>query len=128
MEISGKVTQVLPLVTGEGKNGTWQKQQFVIETQSQYPKMVMMTLWGDKINQYNLSVGMMVTCSVEIESREFNGKWYTDVKAWKISVDQPGGSTPKVATDNSPLDSLSDSDMPFDKSQDRMIDDNDLPF
>ena len=128
MEISGKVTQVLPLITGEGKNGPWQKLQFVIETQSQYPKTVMMTLWGDKINQYNLSIGMMVTCSVEIESREFNGKWYTDVKAWKISVDQPGASTPKTAADNTALDSLSDTDMPFDKPADRMIDDNDLPF
>ncbi|MGF1635803.1 MAG: DUF3127 domain-containing protein [Cyclobacteriaceae bacterium] len=90
MEISGKVQAILPLQTGQGKNGPWKKQEFILEMPGQYPKKVCITIWGEKIDQYNLSTGDQVTASVDIESREFNGRWYTDVKAWKVTK---GGST-----------------------------------
>ena len=85
MEIKGKVLQLLDIQTGEGKNGTWKKQDFVIETtDSKYPKKVCITVWGDKIDQFQLKDGEDVTASIEIESREFNGKWYTNVQAWRV--------------------------------------------
>ena len=43
--------------------------------------------WGDKIDQYNIKQGETVEVSVDLESREYNGRWYTDVKAWKVSRD-----------------------------------------
>ena len=43
--------------------------------------------WGDKIDQFNIKQGEMVEVSVDLESREYNGRWYTDVKAWKVSKD-----------------------------------------
>lgn len=84
MDIKGRVLQLLPLQTGEGKNGTWKKQDFVIETDGQYPKKVCISAWGDKINESALKVGNEVNVSFDVESREYNGRWYTDVKAWKI--------------------------------------------
>lgn len=84
MEISGTINKILPLQSGQGKNGEWKKQEFILETASQYPKKVCITVWGDKIDQFNLHEGEQVTASIEIESREYNSRWYTDVKAWKV--------------------------------------------
>lgn len=84
MEISGNIVQVLPLQSGEGKNGTWKKQDFVIETEGTYPKKVCISMWGDKINENLIKAGTNVTASIEVESREYNGRWYTDVRAWRL--------------------------------------------
>lgn len=84
MEIQGKVTDLLKEQTGEGRNGTWRKREYVIETGDQYPKKICFNMWGDKIDQFPVKEGDSVTVHFDLESREFNGKWYTDVKAWKI--------------------------------------------
>ena len=84
MELEGKIIQINPLQSGEGKNGTWKKQEFVVETKSQYPKKVCITAWGDKIDQFNLNENEDVKVSIELESREYNSRWYTDVRAWKV--------------------------------------------
>ncbi len=96
LEISGKVVALLPEQTGSGKNGAWVKQDFVIETSEQYPKKVCFSAWGDKAAVVkNLFMGVNVKVSFNAESREFNGKWYTDLRIWKIdsqsaSVSGPG--------------------------------------
>ena len=90
MELTGTVIALLPEVTGQGKNGTWRKQEFILEIPSQYPKKVCISLWGDKIDQAGLQVNDSVTASIDVESREYNSRWYTEVKAWK--VDKAGGS------------------------------------
>ena len=97
MDIKGRVLQLLPLQTGEGKNGTWKKQDFVIETDGQYPKKVCISAWGDKINEGVLKVGNEVNVSFDIESREYNGRWYTDVKAWKIDSVSGGGASEEAS-------------------------------
>ncbi len=85
MEISGTVVNLLPLQTGQGKNGTWKKQEFILETPGQYPKKVCLSLWGEKVDENRLNPGDKITASINIESREYNGRWYTDVRAWKIA-------------------------------------------
>ena len=84
MEIVGKVEQILPLASGTGKNGEWKKQDFILTTPGQYPKKICITLWGDKIDEARITVGEEIKAMIDVESREYNGKWYTDVKAWKI--------------------------------------------
>jgi len=84
MNIIGKITELLPLQTGISKNGQWRKQDIIVETSGQYPKKVCVSIWGDKINDKQLVIGNDLDISFELESRDFNGKWYTDVKAWKI--------------------------------------------
>lgn len=86
LELRGKIVQVLPLQTGMGKKGKWEKLDFIIEIPNgQWPRKVCLSLWGEeKINKYDLEVGLEVTASIEIESRESNGRWYTEIRAWKI--------------------------------------------
>ena len=94
MEISGKVINILPLQSGSGKNGTWKKQDFVIETMAQIPRKVCFSLWGDKIDQYSLKEGDEAEVSFDLESREYNGRWYTEAKAWKVVKKGPAQSAP----------------------------------
>lgn len=86
MQLTAKLTQLLPLQTGTGKNGTWKKQDIIVETDGQFPKKVCVSIWGDKINEDQLKPGNLLKLDFDIESREFNGKWYTDLKAWKVEV------------------------------------------
>lgn len=88
MNISGKVIQVFAEVKGEGKNGPWVKQDFIIETDDQYPKKVCISVWNNKINVKDLIPGELVDIEILIESREYNGKWYTDVKATGLIVNK----------------------------------------
>ncbi|MBW6479206.1 MAG: DUF3127 domain-containing protein [Bacteroidales bacterium] len=81
MNISGKITQILPEVKGEGRNGPWKRQDFIIETDDQYPKKVCISVWNDKVDVGKLQPGDPVTLEISVESREYNGRWYTDVKA-----------------------------------------------
>ncbi|RLD90290.1 MAG: hypothetical protein DRJ09_04710 [Bacteroidetes bacterium] len=85
LELKGRLVQKLQKESGEGRNGRWEKQQFVIETQEQYPKKVCIVCWGDKISMLDsLNEGDQLNVSVNIESREYNSRWYTDVRAWRI--------------------------------------------
>ena len=91
MEIIGKVVKILPKQGGVSKNGAWSKCDFVIETMEQYPRKVCISAWGDKSDnlEQQCPVGKTVKVAVNIESREFNDKWYTDVRAWRIDPYQP---------------------------------------
>ena len=86
MQLSGKLLQLLPVQTGQGKNGTWKKQEVILETEGQYPKKVCVAIWGDKADEKTLQVGNTLKIDFDVESREYNGRWYTDVKAWKVEV------------------------------------------
>jgi hypothetical protein len=93
MEIKGKIVQVFDKVTGTSKTGnTWAKQEFLLEYgNQQYPKKFIFHLWGDKIDQFNLQAGEEVQLSVDLESREFNGRWYTDARAWAVQKNGASG-------------------------------------
>lgn len=87
MEIKGKIVQVLEPIGGISKttNKEWKKQEFILETtDSQYPKKICFNLWGDVIDRANLQMGEDVTVQVDVESREYNGRWYTEVRGWRV--------------------------------------------
>lgn len=119
MELAGKIVKRLPVVSGESTRGPWKKQDFIIETSEQYPKKVCVTCWGDKVDELeNLTDGQDVRVAINIESREYNERWYTDVKAWKIDTagaDQPASApvqnNPAPVMDNSSDDD--EGDLPF---------------
>lgn len=113
MEVKGKVIQLLQLQTGMGKKGQWKKQEFIIETQAQYPKKICLSAWGDKIDQFKLAVGDMVNVSVDLESREYNGRWYTEARAWKL--EKSGGESAPLPADEPfySQDTNSSDDIPF---------------
>jgi len=94
MEITGKLIQKLPVQSGVSSSGNnWSKAEFVIETVEQYPKKVCANLWGERakaLDQFQL--GALITVSFDLESREYNGRWYTDVKAWRVDAATPAAA------------------------------------
>ena len=92
MELNGRIIAVLPVQTGQGRNGEWKKQEYVLEhdNSSQYPKRMCFNLWGDKIDQFNIREGQNLTVSFDIDCREYQGRWYNDIRAWRV-VEQQGG-------------------------------------
>ncbi|MFV0472587.1 MAG: DUF3127 domain-containing protein [Paludibacteraceae bacterium] len=120
MEISGKIITILPQASGEGRNGPWRSQDYVLETNEQYPKKVCFNLFGEKIDKFPLEMGDVVNVSFDIESREYNGKWYTTIRAWKVEknvVNTPPALSENIETGYSnPLDAESPDttdDLPF---------------
>ena len=103
MDVVGKIIQVLPAQEGIGKNGNpWKVQPYVLETLDQYPRKVHFEVFGeDRIKQNPCDVDQLVTVSFDIESREFNGRWYTSIRAWRIQqgdmTQAVPGATPNVA-------------------------------
>ncbi len=86
MEIKGKVIQILDAKSGQSTRGSWKKQELVIETDENFPKKICVASWNDKVDLSTLRPGDQITASVNIESREFNGNWYTDIKVWKVDL------------------------------------------
>lgn len=86
MEIVGKIIQALPIQQGTSSKGNaWKLASYVLETQDQYPRKVCFEIFGeDRINNNPCKVDDVVTVSFDIESREFNGRWYTSIRAWKV--------------------------------------------
>ena len=89
MDVKGKVVQLLPVQSGVSKAGKeWSKQEFVIETEEQFPKKICFTLFEVSFN---------------VESREFNGKWYHNINAWRINpVQQASNEAPGFSMDDIP--------------------------
>lgn len=107
MEIRGKIIVKLPLQSGTSKAGNpWSKQEYVLETMDAYPKRVHFDFFGDRANQYPLEVGDLIDLSFDIESREYNGRWYTSIRGWKADKVDPNAiaaaNDPNMATPSGP--------------------------
>ena len=126
LEITGKISQILPLETGEGKNGQWKKQFFILDfMDGNYPKKVSVSVWGDKTDSLrNMQPGTDVKVSFSVESREYNGRWYTDVKAWKIETGGAATATNSNSNQGSAAPHFAESTFNGDNNGT----DNDLPF
>lgn len=115
-DIYGKIIAVLPTRSGVSARGTqWSSQTAVIETQEQYPKKVAFDVLGDKITEFNIQVGEMLTVSYDIDAREFNGRWYNSIKAWNVVRQQQQGGAPQqtVGSNFPPPQPTGYSDPPF---------------
>lgn len=100
MDISGKIIQKLPLQQGESKTSgkPWALQAYVLETQEQYPRKVCFELFGEqRIKDNPCDIDDLVTISFDIESREFNGRWYTSIRAWKVQQGIVEGAAQQAA-------------------------------
>ena len=91
MEIIGKVVRLGNLTEGTSARGPWRKQELIIETEEQYPRTVCLICWTNQIDEIQkFAPGQTIKAQIEISSREFNGKWYTDVRVWRFD---PVGAT-----------------------------------
>ncbi|GAB6012055.1 DUF3127 domain-containing protein [Viscerimonas tarda] len=125
MQLVAKLVQILPLQTGAGRNGEWKKQDVIVETDGAYPKKICVSMWGDKINESVLQIGNMLDLSFDVESREYNGRWYTDVKAWKVDLAARGEGAAAPAYEQAPPPTPASLAPPVDFSGDNG---DDLPF
>jgi len=115
IELKGKLLNKLPVVNGESRNGKWEKQEFIIETDDQYPKKICISIWGDKLSALEkVAEGDILNVFVNIESREYNSRWYTDIRAWRIDREAEVGMASGPPPDELPpdIDSPED-DLPF---------------
>lgn len=105
LDVIGKIIQVMDPVRGTSKAGKdWVKQEFIIETQETYPKKICIGMMGEKTNEISkYRVEDMVKVHLNIESREYNGKWYTNINAWKI---EQAGTSPSAGTNAAPSSSM----------------------
>ncbi|WP_338877066.1 DUF3127 domain-containing protein [Spirosoma sp. SC4-14] len=134
LELIGKLIKVMPEVTGQGRNGAWNKQEFVIETlDSQYPKKVCMTVWGDKAADLKqFAEGDTLKATFSVESREYNERWYTELRAFRLELADGADSgyaapaRPAPAQQPRPAAQSQPVATPFNTSFDE--ESNDLPF
>ncbi len=99
MEITGRIILALPEISGTSKAGNpWKKREYVLETQETYPKKVHFDFFGERADQYPLNVGDNVRLSFDIESREYNGRWFTSIRGWK--AESAGAATEHTATNS----------------------------
>ena len=115
LTIEGVVTLILQEENGVSKAGKdWKKKEFSIETKGEYPKTVAFTCFGDKTDLLsNITQGQNVAVSFNLESREYNGRFFHNVNAWRIVVEQPSAESPSSDTDNTPTDTGETNDLPF---------------
>jgi hypothetical protein len=121
MQVKGTLQQILKLESGVSKAGKeWKKQDFILVTNEQFPKTVCFTLFGDKISLIEgINAGSEVEVFFSLESRDFNGKWYHNINAWKIekagAVNAAGNYPPQFLSDEIPPEASDDSgnDLPF---------------
>lgn len=114
MELAGKVIAVLNPKSGTSRNGNeWTVQEYVIETHDQYPRRMCFDVFGaDKIQQFNIQLGEELNVSFDIDAREWQGRWFNSIRAWKVdrvSADQsvalqPAPFPPVNAAPAAPVD------------------------
>ncbi len=84
MEVEGKIIQFIGERSGTSKAGNpWKTREYVLETKENYPRKIAFDFFGDKADQYMLNVGDEIRLSFDIESREYQGRWYTSIRGWK---------------------------------------------
>ena len=139
LELEGRIARKLNVQTGTSTRGAWSKQEFIFEYQEgNYPSQICMNVWGeDKVRELDkYQVGDKVKISFNLSSREFNGRWYTDVRAWRI--EPAGGAAPQQAVgqyvqqQNTPMSGIqtppSMENTPAPSIDDLPAEDDDLPF
>ena len=131
LEIEGKIIRKLNVQTGVSQRGNWSKQEFIIEYQEgSYPSQACFNVWGeDKVKDLErFQIGDSVKVSFNVSSREYNGRWYTDLRAWRIDAagsqpaSAPQTAAPAQETGNAqaaaaatavPANDSKDDDLPF---------------
>ncbi len=125
MDITGKIIAALEPRSGVAKSSgnPWKVQEYVIETQAQYPRKCAFEVFGeDRIKQFNIQVGQELTVSFDIDARENNGRWFNTIRAWRVVPAQTGDNT------QTPPVTLAENTPKYTPTSDAPVDTDDLPF
>lgn len=97
MEVEGKVIQFIGERSGTSKAGNpWKVKEYVLETNENYPRKIAFDFFGDRADQFPLNVGDEIRLSFDIESREYQGRWYTSIRGWKAEPADAAAATAPV--------------------------------
>jgi len=84
-EVKGKITKIFEEEEIQGKEKKFKKQFFTIETPGEYPKTIAFEAFGEKVEILKfVKVGDQVNVHFNLDSKEFNNKFYHNVRVWKI--------------------------------------------
>lgn len=98
MEVTGTVVFDLGEISGVSKAGNnWKKHEYVLETSESYPKKIHFSFFGDRADQYPLQCGQTIRLSFDIDSHEYNGRWFTSISAWKAEPADNAGTAAAAA-------------------------------
>ncbi|MCR5003842.1 MAG: DUF3127 domain-containing protein [Bacteroidales bacterium] len=128
LEIEGKILQKLSVASGTSARGAWAKQDFILEYQDgNFPAQICLTAWGqDKVDELaKYKEGDTVKASFNIRAREYNGRWYNDIRVWRLSAagaQAPSPAARPAAPAPAPAPSIDDAPAGFNASAD------DMPF
>lgn len=108
MEFEGVVWRVLPQIKGTSARGEWVKQEVVFELPGEFNRKICVGFWGDRAQEAaTLKPGETIAVSANVESREYNGRWYTEVRAWRINRKSAAEPQPMTTDNLPPLDTFS---------------------
>ncbi len=127
MELTGKIIHALEPKSGTSQRtgNPWKMQEFVLETLEQYPRKLFFNVFGeDRLREMNIKVGEILTVSFDIDAREYNGRWYTDIRAWRVQREgqQPAQQAQAAAPAPQPEPIPAPTEAPMEEDSD------DLPF
>lgn len=97
MDLTGKVIAIMEARGGvSSRTGNpWMTQEYVIEVPGQYPRKMLFNIFGeDRIKQFNIQPGEEITVQFDIDAREYNGRWFNDIRAYNIIRGQVAGAVP----------------------------------
>lgn len=128
MEFEGTVFAIMQLVSGTSARGEWKRQEVIFEQKGEYSRKICVNFWGDRTADVaRLKVGDVASISANVESREYNGRWFTEVRAWRIApVASAAAQAPEANNAPFPVSDIPFSDEGASSSSSSTPDD--LPF
>jgi len=133
LELEGRIKTKLPSQSGTNARGTWIRQDFVLEYQDgSFPAEACFSTWGqDKVDELaRFQVGDSVKVSFNVRAREYSGRWYNDLRVWRISQPSAAAQAPASYQAPAPAPSYQAPEAPMPTAEDMPLDisTDDLPF
>ena len=129
--VTGTVKEVLQTKQGVSASGKeWATQEFILTTDdSNYPCDICFRIFGnDKITECAVKAGENLQVFFDIRSRDYNGRWFTDINVWKIDrMLKPNEVAPVVPKESQPQGNAG-FQQPTQPVQQQQVNNNDLPF
>lgn len=97
MELTGKIITEFNERGGvSSRTGNeWKAKSFVLEVPGEYPRKLVFDVFGsDRLQAFNIQVGETLTVHFDIDAHEYNGRWFNDIRAFRIDRPQ---AAPQVA-------------------------------
>ena len=133
LELEGRIVRKLNVQTGTSARGAWSKQEFILEYQEgNFPSQVCLNVWGeDKVRELDkYQIGDKVKVSFNLSAREYNGRWYNDVRAWRIEPAEvaPAPAPAPAPVSYAPAPAVEEQVYLADQFAQQQPFENDLPF